>query len=475
MTRKPPREPEAVKQAAIYTRMSKDAEGRELGVKRQEEDCRVLAERLGAKVVAVYVDNDVSASTRSKKPRPQFDEMMQAAQRGEFRAILAYSNSRLTRRPAEWNLLIDLHERHGVDIHTVASGSADLSRADGRAVARTIAAWDAAEAERISERVSRAKQQAAEQGLNHGGSRAFGWTDNVHLDPVESEIVREWAQRVLSGESLNSIRRDMTARNIPTVTGVPWNSMVIKQALVNPRLAGWRTHHGEILTRGVWEPILDETTWQQVRNILTDPARDTGIRGRVNLLTSLAVCGYCDQPIKFTMSVSNRVPPSRQNRPNPPASMKRVLRKYHCPDCRLYRAVALVDRHVEAYIVELLTNLEDQPDLDVPPDSLVAELRQRIRNNVVAFADSDVMSAGEFKMMQGRLKARLSAEEAKLAVPRRSRLVLGMTGERAAEQWEVAPLERKRKIIDAFIEVRLYRGKPGSNSFQPDSIGLIEK
>ena len=87
------------KRAAIYTRISRDSEGKELGIKRQLEDSRALAERLGFDVANVYSDNDVGASTRSRpKPRPHYEEMLRAARAGEFDAIIAYTTSRLTRR-----------------------------------------------------------------------------------------------------------------------------------------------------------------------------------------------------------------------------------------------------------------------------------------------------------------------------------------------------------------------------------------
>ena len=54
-------------------------------------------------VTQVFVDNDVSASTRSRNPRPEYAEMLRRARAGDFDAILAYSNSRLTRRPQEYN------------------------------------------------------------------------------------------------------------------------------------------------------------------------------------------------------------------------------------------------------------------------------------------------------------------------------------------------------------------------------------
>src|ERR1700733_2968074 len=94
--------------AAIYCRISSDRDGEALGVERQQEDCRELAERLGSEGAQgdVFVDNDISASTLSNKPRPEYEAMLRAVRAGQLDAILAYSNSRLTRRPAEWITLI---------------------------------------------------------------------------------------------------------------------------------------------------------------------------------------------------------------------------------------------------------------------------------------------------------------------------------------------------------------------------------
>ncbi len=69
--------------AAVYLRISADREGLELGVARQLEDCRGLAERLGLEVVQVYKENDVSASTNSTKRRPLYAEMLARARAGD--------------------------------------------------------------------------------------------------------------------------------------------------------------------------------------------------------------------------------------------------------------------------------------------------------------------------------------------------------------------------------------------------------
>jgi site-specific DNA recombinase len=73
--------------AAIYARISDDREGRAAGVERQVPDGKAQAERLGWTLHPthpVYVDNDISASTRSRKPRPAYDALMAAVRTGKW-------------------------------------------------------------------------------------------------------------------------------------------------------------------------------------------------------------------------------------------------------------------------------------------------------------------------------------------------------------------------------------------------------
>jgi DNA invertase Pin-like site-specific DNA recombinase len=90
--------------SAIYTRTSSYPKDAQLGVQRQQPDCIVLATRLGFDVdltpgVGYFQDNDVSASTRSKNVRKQYEELMRRAERGEFGAPIFYSTSPLVRKP----------------------------------------------------------------------------------------------------------------------------------------------------------------------------------------------------------------------------------------------------------------------------------------------------------------------------------------------------------------------------------------
>jgi len=88
-----------MKPAAVYLRISRDAEGEALGVARQREDCLALAQAAKLDVVEVFTDNDIGASKYSKKLRPEYERMLADAKAGRFSTIVAYTTSRLTRRP----------------------------------------------------------------------------------------------------------------------------------------------------------------------------------------------------------------------------------------------------------------------------------------------------------------------------------------------------------------------------------------
>lgn len=456
------------KRAIIYCRISKDREGRRIGVQRQQEDCLLLAASLGYTVGEILIENDTGASTRSRKPRPEFEKMMTAAEAGGVDAILAYSSSRLTRRPMENEGLIQLYEKTGTLIHYVNAKDNDLSTARGRSRARDDARRDAEEAEEIGERVERDVIRRAQEGAPHGGQRAFGWTADHQLDPYEHPILLELVDRALAGESVGSLARDLEGRGVPQVQWHPplvikWQVTTIRRMLTNPRIAGLRAHKDKIIGTAVWPAAVGEDTWRQMVALFGDPARNSGgSTGRVNLLTGLARCGECDRPM--SMAVVHARSGGRRD-------------QYTCKYCGLHRKMEQVDAYVEGAIVELLEQVELEPDPGVDPAVLkaVERLRSRIEATKREFADDDTVSPQELREMLRHLRGRLQAEEAKLTRSRRHRIVGGLLGVQAAKQWGALALGRKRAVIDALLEVRLHRTGPGPQVFRPETVELVRR
>jgi site-specific DNA recombinase len=450
----------------IYCRISQDREGRRLGVRRQEEDCRALAEQLGYRIVDVFIENDIGASTRSKKPRPEFDKMISLAPGVD--AILSYSSGRLTRRPMESERLIQLYETQGTLIHYVNARDNDLSTARGRSRARDDARRDAEEVEEMSERVKRDVDRRIAEGVPHGGTRAFGWTKAHQLDPVEAPILAELAARALAGESLKSLGRDLYDRNIPQVRWhaplvmKPWPYQVVRKMLTNPRIAGIRTHEGEEVGKATWPPIVDMPTWQSLKTLFSDSSRHSGgTAGRVHLLTGLARCGECDRPINIRSSSSKE---------------RGKRRRYWCPACSLYRVVEPVDLYVTSVVVRMLEDYRDTPAA-VDPQALrnVEDLRDRIKAARIDFAQDDTLTPQDLRETLRLLRGRLEAEEAKLIPSRRSHTLAGATGPDAAVAWASLNLDRRRALIDSLVDIRLHRSPPGRKPFAPETVEIAAK
>ncbi len=300
-----------------------------------------MAERNGLTVVAVYTDNDSSASSNSRKVRPQFDAMLAAADRGEFQAVVAYSMSRLTRRPAEWETLIDLARRTGIEFFYNVSPRYDLNTADGRATARTVAAWDAAEAERTSERRAQGNAAKIKKGYPLGRPRVFGFEPDG-ITPRESEaaiiraaydsiidgatvhaITRAWnnagsrTTRVMGGkkaEEAEALRQAAISRGQtipwhwePVAIGGKWSVVAVRNTLLRERNAGILVANGERQPESKITALVPIDTWETARAILTTsrPQR----QGRVSAdryLSGIAECS-CGQSMVVGASWSKGV------------------------------------------------------------------------------------------------------------------------------------------------------------------------
>ncbi|MDE3103520.1 MAG: recombinase family protein, partial [Chloroflexota bacterium] len=174
--------------AAIYCRISDDRKGDALGVARQEQDGRALAERRGWAVAGLYVDNDVSAY--SGKPRPEYRRLLENIQRGAVDALIAWHPDRLHRSPLELEEFIDIIEAARIPVVTVQGGEYDLSTASGRMTARVVGAVARHESEHKSERIRRKHEELAKGGaISRGGDRAFGYDhDRVTVRPAEARL-----------------------------------------------------------------------------------------------------------------------------------------------------------------------------------------------------------------------------------------------------------------------------------------------
>lgn len=486
---------------AIYLRISSDPMGQEEGVERQHQDCTARLNREDNWVlVRIYEDNDISASSRSKKPRPDYEAMLADTKAGKIDVILSYSNSRLTRRPRELEDLIQLHEETGVQLKTIVSGDDDLSTADGRMMARLKATIDANEAERTGERRKRellAKRQAGK----HAGRRPFGWYGTgisprtgkemltAHLlHPKEGPALKAAIKAILAGHSVTSIARRWNKRGLLTASGNPWDLTNLRFALTRWRNAGLVEHQGTPVevtaedgtveaVRGLWKPVCTREELEELRGILLAPEK----RGKhgpksTTLMASLAVCGKCGR----TMVSGSQ----RKSRKEPGVR----IRNYRCAGAQAHQAErcfvtiqgSILDDVVRERIRKLLW-FGDLGTLGPSPSDLVriAELRKERSENVAEEAEYGQMLAERTISLVSAKPALKALNERRDVIDTELEEIMGrlplksllgspvaqgnrVSFDRAAEianDFDSLELGQKREVIKALVTVTVNPGR----------------
>lgn len=457
--------------AAIYARISSDADGTRAGVERQLSDCHALAADLGWKVASEYVDNDISAY--SGKRRPEYERLLADLAEGLIDAIVVYNIDRLTRRPAELEHFYEAVSAARVSHVRFVTGDTDISTVDGLMMARILGAFAAKESANIGRRVSRKMEQVAAEGRPHGGkNRPFGYADDkITVVPDEAAIYRQMVHRFLAGESTRSLAAWLNDEEVPTVTGSPWMTTTLKGMLTNPRYAGLRTHRGAVVGPAVWEPVIGE---DEHRRILAKYA-EKKVSGRRTpqryLLSGMLRCGKCGNRL-FSSARTNS-------------------RRYVCasgPDHKGCGRLTITADPLERLIADAVVYRLDTPVLAdamsgrTSTDERVGELSTRLQAVQERLDDLPAaFAAGEISRRDWAL-ARKPLEDQRDNLTRQlGRLthtsslsgLLG-NGKALAKTWGTLNLSRQHAIVDALVDhIDIAPGTPGATALDPARVAVV--
>jgi site-specific DNA recombinase len=462
---------EYVRSAAIYARISSDQDGTALGVARQLEDCRALARQLGWSIGEEYVDNDVSAYPG--KRRPAYERLLADVGDGWRDAVIAYHADRLHRRPLELERFLVIVERAGVrHVRFVSGADVDIGSGDGLMVLRMVSAVAANESASKGRRVKRKLDEVAAEGRPHGGAnRPFGYeADKVTIRPDEAEIVRALVDRHLAGESVRSLTTWLNDHAVPTSNGGEWRTTSVKSILTSARIAGLRTHRGEVVGSAAWPAIITEEKRAKVLARFADAAV-TGRRSpRRYLLTGMLRCGKCGNTLF--------------------SSARKDTRRYVCssgPDHGGCGKLTVVAEPLEQLVADSVLYRLDTPELaDVLAgrsghDEQAAALSESIAQDR---AQLDELAAlyGERRLpMREWLAARKPIDERIGDAERRLRRmsdsdalvgVLG-NGRKLRRQWTDLNLTRQHAIVKAVLDHVVIAAGTGARSFDPSRVDLV--
>lgn len=415
---------------------------------------------IGGTVVAVFKDNLSASLYRRVQDRPGFGEAREAILSGEADALWTFAHNRGHRDLDDYvplrRMCIDnrIPWRYGGRTY-------ELWKAADRQAANSDAIRAEGQSDDISEAVNRGIQEALADGQAHGkiarGYRIVRDPDSgkpIRREPIpeQARLIREAAERVLAGETLRAVAADF----VPSWKAVGGKGFVdqrvLRNMLLRPTYAGFRTYKGEIFREGTWEPILTVEQHEQLKVVLNDPSRRThrGVEP-AHLLSKIAVCGACGEKLGARY-------PKQKGKPLPAT--------YRCNNGHASRAIAEVDAHVTEFLMQLLERPdarallmaeEELGQSSVDTDmALIEELEGQIKTYVRDAArtrmSAEVVAVyvEELQSQIGEARARVNAVTAQI-----DPLLRDSVGPDARRRWKGYTLLERRQLIRRNLSVTL--------------------
>jgi site-specific DNA recombinase len=280
------------KRALIVVRLSRTTDAT-TSPERQRKACEEFCNRSDKQfeIVGVAEDLDVSAGKFAPWERPSLRPWLDRAD--EYDVIVFWRVDRFVRRTAHLQHMIEWSDQHGVQLASATESHFDLTTPGGRAMAQMVAIFAEMEIDAISERNSSAAQHNLKAGKWRGGVLPAGYrsekvngdwrlvTDDelghvkpwfekddggkpigdpqIPADVPLAPVIREVVERVVAGDRLATIVRDLNDREIPTakeracaLTGrepkrLKWSISNLNRMLSSPTLIGHLVHRPVVM------------------------------------------------------------------------------------------------------------------------------------------------------------------------------------------------------------------------------------
>ncbi|MGO3362800.1 MAG: recombinase family protein [Corynebacterium sp.] len=466
---------------AIYVRISEDHQDG-AGVKRQETECRALADRLGLEVTTVYADNDISAYRG--KHRPGFTALQDAMAAGEVGAVIAWAPDRISRQVAEAEAFKAGARLAGVRLLYVQGGEMDLTDPNADLFSHLSAAVSQWESAIKGKRIAAAYKQRALSGRPPRAGRRYGYriTDNGDWEivPHEAKVYREAVENILAGASvrsqvsrINALGEDYWAparkkRATGEVNRARWAGTTFRRSLMRADTAGIVVYQGEEYpdVQAQWPAIITPDQHRAIVALLSNPDRTTnpGMPGRTPayLGTGLYRCGGCGETLvswhdgkdkggHAVMAYTCRAADTQRHGTS-------AVKKTHIT-CRMTN----VDAVVEAAVLQRLARADIQQAVaaaSVDPAGLQEHLATRSALQVELRELGEAIGRGDLTVAQGAaasrgLNDRLTAVNREIDQRDHSGVLTDL-GEAVMDPhrwWESATIVARRSVLEALAVV----------------------
>ena len=281
----------------LYCRVSTMEQAREgYSIGEQKERLISYCEAMDWRDYKVYVDAGISGA---KMERPALQDLIKDVKKGHVDKVIVYKLDRLSRSQKDtMHLIEDIFLANGCAFVSV-SEKFDTSSPFGMAMVGILAVFAQLEREQIRERMTMGIYARAKSGKFVGSRIPIGY------DYFDGELVVNEFERIQVVKVFEGYASGMTPRRIADMLNAhgyktkygEWKTETVRGIITNKVYIGY-VNCGEELHRGIHEPIIDESLFNEVQKEHEKRMEAYIKHNRRNgkatsYLGGLLVCGCC--------------------------------------------------------------------------------------------------------------------------------------------------------------------------------------
>ena len=442
-----------MKKAAIYIRVSTEAQEEGYSIDAQKEQLTAYCVSRGIKNYDYYIDGGWSGSNID---RPEMERLIQDVKEGRISHVVIYKLDRLSRSQKDTlYLLEDLFMPYNVDFISLTE-SLDTSTPTGRAMIGIIAAFAQLERENIRLRTRMGMLERVKEGYWMGGGRTpFGYDydkeQGILVPNKDADKVRKACELYIQGES---------PQNIANMLGLKYDRLVV-QIIKRKSNYGIIEYNG-VEYQGRHEPIISKETYDRVMSAMLERSV-TRVSTSDYLLTGLLYCGKCGAKLRYQKwSVKGCKLICYSQQKSKPYLIKD-------PDCNQEKLWA---DEVEDYVIKRLVSLKNERQMMTPIEYATSalelltqqreEMERKIKRLYSLYAESDddllLETINENKIRLEKIKQKISNEiEQKNIVTARNSIKDAI--DNLDSQWDFMTQKERKALVRALVNKVIVDGE----------------
>lgn len=250
MAKLPPDAPRAGRAYRVSTKGQVDHDD----IPMQKIECRKFCAQYGWRVVLEKAEKGVSGSKVSATKRDAIQELKAEAEKGNIDILLVFLFDRLGRIESETPYVVEWFVKHGVEVWSTREGQQKIDSHTDKLI-NYIRFWQAAgESEKIAERVATRIQQLNSSGHYSGGTVAYGYravhkgrvnkkgqpVKDLEIEPAEAPIVQELFElAAYEGKSAYAMAEMLNNRGLRTHSGAKFTPVHVLRILRHEGYLGY--------------------------------------------------------------------------------------------------------------------------------------------------------------------------------------------------------------------------------------------